>query len=193
MSWEIDSCETHLCPCGDGEFQVVSRSNDWFQTEENWEMLCPKCKENYECWSTMFCRPGKSEKSGIKYSWVEKEKIRERKEIIAKAEEKKEKASFLMKGRYLSQWHNFFQCKSKKAIWEILTDGGARYPRLSTFYAHVKTEGIKEYLGKYFLRESSVALTILGINDREVYLLLSEAKELEGTAESILPTRISFA
>jgi hypothetical protein len=47
MSWEVDYKHRYPCPCGKGEIEEVSSSNDWGKSETKYDMLCPDCKERY--------------------------------------------------------------------------------------------------------------------------------------------------
>lgn len=47
MSWEIDSIRRYPCPCGAGEYEEVSKSDDWGRFEESYQMLCPICAPLY--------------------------------------------------------------------------------------------------------------------------------------------------
>lgn len=47
MGWEIDFIEKHPCPCGKGEYEKTSKSDDFFRNKTEYEMLCQECKPNY--------------------------------------------------------------------------------------------------------------------------------------------------
>ena len=47
MSWEEDFRKRYSCPCGKGEYEVISYSDDWGSSKTGYAMLCPECKKKY--------------------------------------------------------------------------------------------------------------------------------------------------
>lgn len=47
MSWEIDWEKEYPCPCGKGKYKVISKSDDWNRTKEEYVMFCKECKDKY--------------------------------------------------------------------------------------------------------------------------------------------------
>lgn len=144
MGYEVDSIREYTCPCGKGLYRVTYRSNDWMQTDESWEMLCPSCRKNY------ILDPITRYDSGISYrsfTWITKEEFKKRKN----KEKLKHKAITLAKRRHLKPWLQSFEGLSKKKVWEKLPKNPWGYPSLGTFYSHVKHHGsVEDYLGWRF-------------------------------------------
>lgn len=47
MGWEIDWIKKYPCPCGKGEYEEISKSNDWGNSESEYNMLCVECRAKY--------------------------------------------------------------------------------------------------------------------------------------------------
>ena len=61
MSYEVDNIKETKCPCGKGKIQLISESNDWFQTRENFKIQCSECFTKYEVISEYFCPKPKND------------------------------------------------------------------------------------------------------------------------------------
>jgi predicted RNA-binding Zn-ribbon protein involved in translation (DUF1610 family) len=71
MSWEVMSRTKFTCPCGKGEYEVISEMDDWNRTRDSAEMLCPNCKDKY-IWREV----NPSNRPAREYStWVKKENV----------------------------------------------------------------------------------------------------------------------
>ena len=183
MSWEEMSCRPYPCPCGTGEYNIVTEMDDWNTVRANWVMICPNCKTNYVLWSYEVIDSGMSD---TRHFWVKKEIAQQYNELTDDAERKIETARSLMQQRYMAQWQQHFLGKNKKAIWSVLTNQGLEYPALGTFYNHVKADGLDAYLERYFFTNIERVLHILGAKDKEVGLLLADAQALKTRAELII-------
>jgi hypothetical protein len=139
ISWELKNTGLYTCPCGKGEYEIETYSDDWSRTEERLEMLCPQCANLYVYDNTVLAgHPGDETLRG----WVLKSVIEE---------EQKHKADLEAKAKqlYLGLWESkFIWLKTKKDIWRVLSHNGKYYPSLGTFYAHTKGYSV-ERLTKY--------------------------------------------
>ena len=132
MSWEEDFRKSYPCPCGKGEYEVISYSDDWGSSKMGYAMLCPECKKKYVYDHTII---GWHSGDEIERGWVLKSVLEEeqkyRKNVETKAKE-----------LYYDKWRDCFaDAKTKKEIWKRLTLNGKYYPSLGTFYKHTKGYG----------------------------------------------------
>ena len=148
LSWEEDFLRKYPCPCGKGEYEYISYSNDWGSTRTEHTMLCSECREKYVYSSTVvYGHPGNEVERG----WVLKSTI--------EAEEKRIKELMVkVHELYFELWKSkFMDLKTKKNIWEILTFKGKYYPSLGTFYRHTKgytREKLLNYIDSFFNKHS---------------------------------------
>lgn len=139
MSWEEMSRRRYPCPCGRGEYEEMSLSDDWGRSETRREMFCMECKQNYVYDTTVIHgHPGDEIERGWVLKSVLEAEAKHRKDVEEKA-----------KTLYLYVWKEKFErAKTKKQIWKVLTGDGKYYPSLGTFYKHTK-EYPKEQLMRY--------------------------------------------
>lgn len=144
MSWEEDWRRRYTCPCGKGEYEEASFSDDWGRSETHRTMLCPECKERYVYDHTIIHgHPGNE----IERGWVLKSVLDEEKKYRKNVEVKS-------KELYYATWQNCFaNAKTKKEIWKRLTLNGKYPPSLGTFYSHTQKYGKEELtsdIDRYF-------------------------------------------
>ncbi len=144
MSWEEDFRRRYPCPCGEGEYEEITNSDDWGRSETHYEILCPKCKEKYVYDHTVIGgHPGDE----IIRGWVLKS--------VLEAEQKHRKnVEDTAKTLYFEIWEKKFRgVKTKKQMWEALTLNGKYYPSLGIFYKHTKgytEEELINYIDNFF-------------------------------------------
>lgn len=144
MSWEEMGKHRYPCPCGKGEYEEISISDDWGGQRENHVMLCPECKEKYVYDLTVVHGHLGDE---IRRGWVLKSVLEEERRYRENVEKKAREL-------YFTKWKDTFKhTKSKKEIWQKLTLNGRYYPSLGTFYKHIKGYGrekLIEEINHYF-------------------------------------------
>ena len=135
MSWDEDYRRRYPCPCGQGEYEVTGRSNDWGQSETIYSMLCPVCSERYIYDGTMVGgHPGDEHFRG----WVAKT-------VIAAEQRYRALVTERMHHLYYQCWRaQLDAAQTKKQLWEIVTVDGRHYPALGTFYQHHKGHTLDE-------------------------------------------------
>jgi hypothetical protein len=144
LSWEEDFTKEYPCPCGKGGYEYTSYSDDWGRSKTEYNMLCPECREKYTYSSkVIYGHPGNEVERG----WVLKS--------VLEAEGKREIETFnKVKVLYYDLWvSKFGTLKSKKSMWELLTQNGKYNPSLGTFYAHTKgytREELINHINWYF-------------------------------------------
>jgi hypothetical protein len=139
--------------------------DDWNRTRQSLRMNCPGCAVDYVAVDSQ------AYDSGLRYTtakWVLKSKYKESKKLSAEAERLKRQADTLAEERYIERWLHLFSSKTKKSIWELLTDSGKHYPALGTFYKHIRDEGLDRYLKRQFRQDISKALSMIGVTDIEI-------------------------
>lgn len=187
MSWEEMSVDKHPCPCGKSTFSVTHRMDDWNRTDASMNMDCEHCRKDYVLFSENSYRSGLP---SVAQFWISKQTKAECDRSCNEACSARLQAQTLRTQRYLSQWNALFEGKNKKQAWEILTNKGARYPALGTFYQHTKVEGIVAYLERHFEsaddRTFKEILKILNIEDREIIGLMDRALALEQEARNLV-------
>ena len=71
-----------------------------------------------------------------------------------------------------------------------MTDNGARYPALGTFYQHTKDKGLEFYLVRHFKqaddRDFLEILETLGTSDSEITGLINQATDFEQEAHDLV-------
>jgi len=67
MAWEELGSTRHTCPCGNGEYEETTFSDDWGRMRRDYRMICRLCKGEYS-WDDTDVRhhPGKETPRG----WV---------------------------------------------------------------------------------------------------------------------------
>ncbi|WP_145956177.1 hypothetical protein [Burkholderia pseudomallei] len=104
-------------------------------------------------------------------------------ELSRKGEElqraKKELTSYAV-AQYGEVWGKHFSGKSKKGIWQELTDGGKCYPSLATFYSHVRQSSVSKVLEQYFdYSYLPTVLRVLELAGSELQSRIEQVGELE--------------
>ena len=183
MSWESVAEIDRPCPCGRGTYTAITEVDDWNRSRSDWRMNCSRCREDY------IRHDYPAHDSGIAitaHRWVRKSTYAQYEKLKNQAEDHVAKAQKLSETRYLARWEQFFYNRNKKECWSILTNAGARYPALGTFYKHVRDEGISKYLQRFFRNDNERALTILDVDDAEIRNLRTEAATLMKKATETL-------
>jgi hypothetical protein len=176
MSWERDFTKKYPCPCGKGEYEVSSYSDDWMRSRYEYSMLCPECKEKYTYSHAIInAHPGREVERG----WVLKSDLiyeeNKRNEILKKANE-----------QCWDIWVSKFSATtSKKSMWKLLSLDGKYSPALGTFYSHTKgynNEQIIDHINRYFSFHMIYQIyeicgirldyDFLGTNEDELYKLV---------------------
>lgn len=187
MSWEDMSVESFPCPCGKGTYSVTRRMDDWNRVDSSMQMDCEECRANYVLFSESGYRSGMPHTSRF---WVSKQIQAEYAHLCKEAAALRQKAVILKNDRMLPRWKALFEGKNKKQAWSILTDNGARYPALGTFYQHTKSEGLETYLVRHFKnaddRTYAEIVKTIGFVDEEISGLIEQANKLEKDARSLV-------
>ena len=150
MSWDKWT-QKFPCLCGNGEFEVLYRENDWSKHEEYYKMLCPECEKKYK-----YVYGGELDKKGMKgdKGWVLKSVLKEEEIIKSKNLKHQKEVEDKAKKLYFQVWESKFKyLKTKKHIWVVLTVNGKHPPSLSMFYSRVKGFSLEEvvnYVNSYF-------------------------------------------
>ena len=181
MSWEESPPIVRPCPCGIGHYTIIERTDDWGRSEERWEMQCQSCVENYGLFSFDYNRKGIVSTSR---NWIPRQLSNELATMESTIEREKENLSAFAMTEFLERWKQHFKGKTKKAIWRELTQDGARYPSLPTFYLHIRESNLEQQLARYFdYREIATVIRILQLNhpeiDRQVELIQTLERVLE--------------
>lgn len=156
--------------------------DDWNRTRSERTMNCAHCAKEY------VLHEYQAYDSGIPYTaarWVRASAYNEFQKLNKEAESLKQRANDLAEERYLSKWLSIFDGKSKKTVWEILTESGKHYPALGTFYKHVRGESLGSYLKRQFRQDTAKALSLLGVTDAEIKQMWNDAKQKIDAAERI--------
>ena len=181
MSWE-EYIERLPCPCGNGEYEVLHRKDDWFQHEVYYKMLCPECKKMYE-----YVKGGVWDKKGMQgdRGWVLKSVLEEEERTRLKNLEHQKEVENRAKKLYFEIWESKFKgLKTKKQIWDVLTVNGKYHPPLPSFYNRVKgfsLEEVENFVNMYFSYSDILRILeiceinnlewkTLGLNEKEIRL-----------------------
>lgn len=183
MSW--DSTETKRpCPCGRGTYTIVDRSDDWSRFESHWKMDCLDCKENYSLHTYGYYHSGLYEEG---HRWVEKGTYDEAQKLQKESKRIQNIAVDLSVDRCLPAFMDLFDAKSKKAIWERLSQYIKPFKSLGTFYQHTKGKEKYEYLKELFCFSHLLALMQAAeVEDNEIKELINKAESLESRANGLL-------
>ena len=144
-------------------------------------MHCSHCNTNYALYTYYRNRKGITE---TYYRWVRKPLLQELAGLNERMEAEKRGLATYLKKQYGEKWLQHFHRKTKKAIWSELTQDGRTYPRLSTFYTHIRDSGLDSVLERYLeYREAGTVIRVLELNDVELTSILARARELEELIE----------
>ncbi len=141
MSWEECKRECRSCPCGNGHYTVINRSDDWGRSEENRIMECSRCAATHGLYTYYQQPKGVSE---IHYLWVSKQLLDELASLNKHNEWEREQFQTYFLERYGSTWHNHFAGKRKKRSGESSRKMATPIPvflpftRRSTFRASIR-------------------------------------------------------
>jgi hypothetical protein len=181
MSWEEGLPTKHPCPCGNGQYTVVQRSDDWGRHEELWKMHCQSCLQRYGLYSFDYSRSGIVVTS---HRWLPRQLLNELAVTAAEVEEARKAASAYAVTQFQDQWNKHFRGKAKKAIWRELTEDGKRYPSLPTFYLHVRESSLEKQLARYFeFPELPTVARILQVGSSELQSRIEKVQAMERTLE----------
>ncbi|MBN3738151.1 MULTISPECIES: hypothetical protein [Burkholderia] len=177
MSWEEGEPVARSCPCGNGHYLVITRSDDWNRVDERWEMQCASCAITHGLYAY------DSNWKGVavtRLGWLPRVLLLE---LSRKYEEmqraKKEITSYAI-AEYGEVWVKHFSDQSKKSIWQELTDGGTCYPSLATFYSHVRQSGLTNVLEQYFdYGYLQTVIRVLELTGSDLHSRLNRVEELE--------------
>ena len=182
MSWEESEPENRPCPCGKGRYTVVRRSDDWGRFDEHWAMHCPRCKADYALYIYHANRKGITE---THHGWVQKSLLRELTQLQEQTDKEKQRLATYLRTKYAGQWHQYFTGKTKKTIWEELTQNGSHYPSLPTFYNHVRHSVVQNMLNSYLEHHNvGIVIRVLGLDDRKLTSVMQGIQDLEKAAEN---------
>jgi hypothetical protein len=123
MSWEETGRSRYPCPCGAGEYEVVSRSDDWGHSDQEVSMLCPQCRTKYRYVVTGYHGADSIEE------WVSAERL-------AAAKQEREQRIARTRADCLSIWRaKVSVLRTKKAIWDFATrtESGSQNRAYGTF------------------------------------------------------------
>ena len=172
------SRKQYKCPCGSGTYTVISLTDDWNRSEEQWEMDCSICKQIYQLYSYYYYDSGMTCEA---YLWVSKKLYEEMKNVEQEFEKAKKEIIDQANSRYMKIWLSYFNdAKTKKEVWRRLTDNGKKYPSLSTFYSQTKNNDITKYIRNYFYFDNlTYIFEKLGIDDKDINKMIMNVKEIE--------------
>jgi hypothetical protein len=150
-------------------------------------MDCEDCRDSYVIYSE------NTHRSGLPYTvrfWIKTDVKAEYDRLFDEARAAREQVNAFRFQRHLSQWLALFSGKNKRQAWEILTNKGARYPALGTFYQHTKEEGLIAYLERHFKNADDRAfneiLKLLKVEDAELARLMERAATIEQDAHNLV-------
>jgi len=181
MSWEDGLPIKHPCPCGNGQYTVVERSDDWGRHEERWEMHCPSCLHRYGLYSFDYNRKGMVSTS---HRWLPRQMLSELAVTASEVEEARKALSAYAVAQFQEQWNEHFRGKAKKAIWRELTEDGRQYPSLPTFYLHVRESSLEKQLARYLeYPQLPTVARILQVSSSELHSRIEKVQALERALE----------
>lgn len=168
MSWEDSPPTYYRCPCGLGTYSIIHRGDDWGRFDERWEMQCSTCAAEYGIYVTSSNRKGMWV---THHAWVPRKALAEVEQEKKRNEACKRAVADYMQSRTRHSWLTHFGGRKKAEIWSEITQDGAEYPALQTFYKHVRDSSLEQVLCHY-LRFEDVAtvLRILGPDPKLVEL-----------------------
>jgi hypothetical protein len=187
MSWDEAAPTYRPCPCGAGEYAVISRFDDWNRSDERWEMHCPACATKYDLYVRNY-----TDRKGMAATfrgWALRDLLGELAATGAKLNDSKQSLATFASAQFGDHWQAYFAGKTKKAIWSELTESGKCYPSLQTFYTQTRKSGLEHILKEYFSYQGlPKVVRILGLSPqselarqlKETEHLESELKEMDG-------------
>lgn len=177
MSWEESEPIKQPCPCGQGHYTMIQRSDDWGRFDERWEMHCLVCEAEYGLYGHDYTRKGMV----VTYrGWVLRHVLQELATASAAVEEARKRLASYATDEFGERWTAHFAGKTKKAIWRELTEDGKHYPSLGTFYKHVAESGMAHVLKRYFdPRELPNVIRLLGPSTSDLRERMADAERLE--------------
>ena len=138
-------------------------ADDWGRLERRWEMVCSKCIDNYRLFTSYKTRMGITEPN---LRWVPKSLVDQITGLERQIDREIQRGSQYVKSLYTTGWQQYFDGKSRKAIWRELTQDGALYPSISTFYSHARQVGIDQVLDSYLgYHNIQIVVDVLGLED----------------------------
>lgn len=187
MGWDNVGEKTYPCPCGKSTYTETSFMDDWNGFKVKVNLNCENCKKDYVIYSSYGYDSGMSVEN---HYLVKKDVLVRHNKLLEEASSYKKNVKNIFMQKYASTWFEIFREKNKKQVWRILTDNGARYPALGTFYAHVRHQELEEYLRNYFTRNAEedidAVMLILNVQDSEVMTLRRKSDSLEMAAKELL-------
>lgn len=109
-------------------------------------MECKVCDRQFDLFSYAVPHKGMME---TYRGWVRKDLLREVKTLRRQAEAKAALLRRQLRRHLSDKWLAHFGGRSKKDVWGELTESGATYPALATFYSHVRHSGMENVLLQY--------------------------------------------
>jgi hypothetical protein len=138
----------YKCPCGKGHYTVNIYNDKSGPVDEHWKMNCIHCKQSYQLSSIL-----KKTKYGVNesYVWTPISIFGD----LAFAEGQLHKAEndlmSMARELYLEKWILYFSgARTKREIWNRMTDNGQREPDFYLFDQMVYEYNLSEYLERYF-------------------------------------------
>ena len=184
MSWEDTAKYIYQCPCGSSTFTVRHRSNDWGNYHEVWEMQCPTCRSAYVLHEDYRWPKGIKE---YRFGWVSSTLWQSYEEDRTARMGAENALRDYFRQEYWTGLMERFEGMSTKAIWEELTGGGAGYPVLSTFYKHVRDDGLETVVDGFVTSRHMDRITeALGVTDLQIDALLREIATRSETEDARL-------
>jgi hypothetical protein len=182
MSWEVSSVKDYSCPCGSGTYRITTLSDDWGRMEARWEMFCPDCATAFSLYKYYYQDSGKEWPA---YVWVKADMLESFQKKRAEFESFKDRIISIARAHYFDTWmHRFLGATTRKEMWALLTDGGSRYPSLSTFYQHTRGIDPQRYIASHFTFDNLPwILGQLAFVDPRVNDLLIEAGQMKQSIE----------
>lgn len=181
MSWEEGLPAKHPCPCGNGQYTIIQRSDDWGRHEERWEMHCQSCLQLYGLYSFDYNRKGMIITS---HRWLPRQMLSELAIRASEVEEARKAVSAFAVAQFQDHWNEHFRGKAKKAIWRELTEDGKRYPSLPTFYLQVRESSLEKQLARYFeYPELPTVARILQVGSSELHSRIEKVQAMERALE----------
>ena len=177
MSWEEISSKTNTCPCGAGHYTVRTLMDDWNRIEQRWTMDCPRCQSQYSLYTYEVFDSGMTNTS---FAWAPRSALEELATLRALVLSEQQRFADYLQHQHGPSWSAHFSGKSKRSIWEELTDAGREYPSLPTFYQHCRRSGLDRVLKDYLqYRTAGTVARVLSLSDGELSEQVSNIQDLE--------------
>lgn len=182
MSWDECGSKSHPCPCGNGHYTISYLMDDWNRSDERWEMQCETCRASYTLFSFWTYRHGLSEE---RHGWAANSLIEALRQARNHQQEKERGVIIYLETNIKDAWLAHFFGKSKKLVWEQLTESGKTYPSLGTFYTHTRQDSMEAVLLGYLKPDSVETVTrVLGAKDEQLTALVREMKSARDDADN---------